>query len=69
MFIILVCFGMKFAEAAIRRTIKADFLSSQKPLAASLRVLASLQNNLHSSDGYDNLLNTGLTCPSNRDSQ
>ena len=33
---------------------KADFLSSQKPLAASKQVLASSQNNFLSSHKYDN---------------
>ena len=47
-------------------SLKADFLSSQKALAASLRVLASLQSNLQSWHVYDNLLNIGLTGLSNR---
>ena len=41
-------------------TVKADFLSSQKPLAASKQVLASSQNNFLSSQKYDNLMNIGL---------
>ena len=37
--------------------LKADFVSSQKPLAASQQVLASWQNNFLSSHEYDNLMN------------
>ena len=48
--------------------LKADFLSSQKPLAASWQVLASSQNNFLSSHEYDNLMNIGLAGLSNRDS-
>ena len=47
--------------------VKADFLSSQKPLAASKQVLASSQNNFLSSHEYDNLINIGLAGLSNRD--
>ena len=43
-----------------KETLKADFLSSQKPLAASQQVLASSQNNFLSSHEYDNLINIGL---------
>ena len=40
--------------------LKADFLSSQKPLAASQQVLTSSQNNFLSSHEYNNLINIGL---------
>ena len=48
--------------------LKADFLSSQKPLAASSQVLAGSRNNFLSSYGFDNLMNIGLAGLSNRDS-
>ena len=48
------------------KLIKANFLSSQKPLAASLQLLASSQNNFLSSHEYDNLMNIGLAGLSNR---
>ena len=51
-----------------KETLKADFLSSQKPLAASQQVLASSQNNFLSSHEYDNLMNIGLAGLSNRGS-
>ena len=40
----------------------ADFLSSQKPLAASWQVFFSSQNNFQSLEGCDNLLKISLTC-------
>ena len=48
--------------------VKADFLSSQKPFAASQQVLASSQNNFLSSHRHDNLMNIGLAGLSNRNS-
>ena len=48
--------------------LKADFLSSQKPLAASQQVLANSQNNFLSLHECDNLMNIGLAGLSNRDS-
>ena len=41
----------------LKTTLKADFFSSQKPLAASYQVLLSSQNNFLSSQEYDNLMN------------
>ena len=49
-------------------SFKADFLSSQKPFAASQQVLASSQNNFLSLHEYDNLMNIGLAGLSNIDS-
>ena len=40
--------------------LKADFLSSQKPLTARWQVLPSSQNNFLPSHEYDNLMNIGL---------
>ena len=51
-----------------RPGLKADFVSSQKPLAASQQLLASSQNNFLSSPEYDNLMNIGLAGLSNRGS-
>ena len=48
--------------------LKADLLSSQKPLAASQQVLAGSPNNFLSSYEFDNLMNIGLAGLSNRDS-
>ena len=47
---------------------KADFLSSQKPLAAGQQVLAGSRNNFLSSYEFENLRNIGLAGLSNRDS-
>ena len=49
-------------------SIKVDFLSSQKSLAASWQVLASSQNNFLSVHEYDNLMKIGLAGLSNRGS-
>ena len=52
----------------IHGSLKADFLSSQKPLAASQQVFASSQNHFLSLHKYDNLMNIGLASLSNRGS-
>ena len=57
-----------YKDPVVKTRIKADFLSLQKPLAASWRVLAGSQNNFLSSYEYDNLMNIGLAGLSNRGS-
>ena len=59
------CYSTYFDSSTI---VKADFLSSQKPLAASSQVLAGSWNNFLSSYGFYNLMNIGLAGLSNRDS-
>ena len=49
-------------------SLKTDFLSSQKPLAAKQRVLSSFQNNFQSLHRCENLFSIGLTGVSNRGS-
>ena len=49
-------------------SLKADFLSSQKPLTVSQQVLASSQNNFLSWHKYDNLMSIDLAGLSNRGS-
>ena len=44
----------------LNKKLKADFLSSQKLLAASKQVLTSSQNNFLSSHEYDKSMNIGL---------
>ena len=51
-----------------QQAFKADFLSLQKPLAASWQVLDGSRNNFLSSYEYDKFINMGLAGLSNRDS-
>ena len=63
-----LCIILKEIYGRFRISLKAVFLFSQGPLAASQQVLASSQNNFLSSDEYYNLMNIGLAGLSNRDS-
>ena len=64
--LIMLLLRNKIIKLAVCKTLKEDFLSSHKPLAASYRVLARSQSNFQSSRGYDNLLNKDQTYLSNR---
>ena len=59
------CLVQNFQLICFSQRVKADFLSSQKPLAASQQVLAGSRNNFLSSYEFDNLMNIGLTGLSN----
>ena len=55
-------------DIEILRRVKADFLCSQKLLAATWQVLASSQNKFLPSHECDNLMNIGLAGLLNRGS-
>ena len=63
---VVINYALLYGVTSLMLSLKADFLSSQKPLAASQQVLAGLRNNFLSSYEFDKLMNIGLAGLSNR---